>query len=211
MPDYIVQPGDCFSSIAFGAGFFWQNLWNLPENANLRTFRKDPNVLFPGDSVFIPDRRMKVEPGATGSRHRFKLKGVPEKLNIHFLREGKPRKNIPYVLDVDGRVTNGRTDGAGWVHATIPPDARRCLLKLAPEGKPVEEYAMGIGHLDPVDEVSGYQARLQNLGYFVGEVDGKPGPETTAALQSFQLRNGFEVTGQPDSATLEAVKKKHGS
>lgn len=45
MPLYVVQKGDCLSSIAFGFGFLPDTLLNHPANAGLKQKRKDPNIL----------------------------------------------------------------------------------------------------------------------------------------------------------------------
>jgi hypothetical protein len=39
-----------------------------------------------------------------------------------------------------------------------------------------EVYEVLVGHLDPIDEVYGYQQRLSNLGYHLGEIDGIDAP-----------------------------------
>ena len=49
MPDkHDVKPGDCILSIVDAKGFFWETLWEHPENGELREKRLDPNTLLPG-------------------------------------------------------------------------------------------------------------------------------------------------------------------
>ena len=55
---HIVEPGDCMASIGEQYGFHWETLWDLAENADLKKNRKNPNVLFEGDEVTIPDKRL---------------------------------------------------------------------------------------------------------------------------------------------------------
>ncbi|MGF1655987.1 MAG: peptidoglycan-binding protein [Verrucomicrobiales bacterium] len=45
------------------------------------------------------------------------------------------------------------------------------------------------------------QKRLQTEGFYIGEPDGKPGPETNAALRRFQLHRGLSATGSLDEET----------
>ena len=49
------------------------------------------------------------------------------------------------------------------------------------------------------------QKELKDLGFFYAEVNGTNGPETTAAIRRFQIRNGFEVTGTLTKETLKGL------
>ena len=51
------------------------------------------------------------------------------------------------------------------------------------------------------------QERLNALGYNVGTPDGSIGPRTAAAIRSFQSSKGLKVTGQLDTATLDALSR----
>ncbi len=52
---YTVQSGDNLSAIARRFGLrSWQEIYNLPENADFRRRRPNPNLIFPGDVVMIP-------------------------------------------------------------------------------------------------------------------------------------------------------------
>lgn len=54
-------------------------------------------------------------------------------------------------------------------------------------------------------EVGAVQRRLSSLGYHVGKVDERFGPQTRAAVLDFQARNGLLETGEVDASTREAL------
>ncbi|HEY5889696.1 MAG TPA: peptidoglycan-binding protein [Acidimicrobiia bacterium] len=55
------------------------------------------------------------------------------------------------------------------------------------------------------DYVSAFQTDLQTIGYYNGAIDGIYGPDTIAAVESFQEDNGLEVTGLVDPPTQVAL------
>ena len=121
----------------------------------------------------------------------------------------EPRAGLPYILIVEGRLFQGRTSGDGMIEYAIPPNARDGRLILEP-GTPAEfSIPLKIGCLEPVEEVAGAQARLNNLGFKCGAVDGLLGPRTKAALQSFQESHGLETSGRLDEATRGKLREAH--
>ncbi|MEO6755582.1 MAG: peptidoglycan-binding protein [Chthoniobacteraceae bacterium] len=88
--DYEIVQGDCIDSIAMKYGFFPDTLWNHGSNAGLKQVRKDPNVLFPGDKLFIPDIQIREVDKAVEKKHRFRRKGIPAKLHLRFLKPKDP-------------------------------------------------------------------------------------------------------------------------
>lgn len=160
MPNYTVKQGDCIESIAFDHGLFWENVWNHPKNLNLKEKRKDPNALFLGDLVFIPDKEEKQESGATEQCHRFRRKSVPSSLHIILKRADGPRANEPYVIEVDGNTFSGSTNAKGEIRRPIPPNARHCKLRVGQEPN-VTAYDLSLGHIYPITEVTGVQGRLR--------------------------------------------------
>jgi N-acetylmuramoyl-L-alanine amidase len=96
--NYTVSQGECISSLAAANGFAPETLWNHAENAQLKASRKDPNVLYSGDSVCIPDKQPKTVSKSTDGRHVFKRKGVPTKIRIRLTDDGRPRADVPYQL-----------------------------------------------------------------------------------------------------------------
>lgn len=207
MPEYTVKQGDCISSIAKKNGLFWEKVWDHPNNSQLKQKRKDPNILYPGDIVFVPDKEEKEESGATEQRHRFRKKGVPAKLHLQLLEDDEPRANESYTLIIDGNLLSGTTDSDGRLEQTVPPDGKNAKLLV---GESQDEYILNLGHIDPVDTVVGVQARLNNLGFGSGKLDGVLGPETKAALKRFQTKYELPESGEPDDATQKKLFEVHG-
>jgi hypothetical protein len=207
--DYEVQPGQSVDSIAYDHGLFWQTIWNDPNNQQLRQARKNPNILLPGDRVFIPQKREKQEPGATEKRHRFKRKGVPAGLNVVMKdSQGKPRAGLAYTLVIEGVMTSGKTDAAGRIQCPIPPNATSGRLVLGDQGQ--ETYTLKLGDIDPIEALSGVQQRLSNLGFYRGSADGRMTPATEQAVKDFQAKSGLPVTGSLDQATRDKLRTDYG-
>lgn len=209
MPLHNVGQGDCFLSVAQQYGFFWETLWNHPRNAELKNARKDPAILFPGDVVFVPEKQEKIVSKSTGQMHKFKVKNIPAKLHMRFLDdEGKPRANLKYVLDIDGKEFKGTTDGNGAINVSIPPGAKSGKLVFEDED---EEYDLFLGYLDPIEKLTGVQARLKGLCYYNGNTSGEMNPETEQAIKDFQEANKMEITGQVDDLLRNKLKDIYGS
>lgn len=198
--------GDSVTSIAEDNGFFWETIWNHSENSQLKQLRKDPNIIYPGDEVFIPEKTRKEESRATGSRHKFKKKGVPAKIKIRLTRLGKARANESYTLVLDGKLFTGSTDGEGILEHEIPPNCTGGELKLK-DGK--ECYPITVGGLDPWDTPSGVQQRLNNMGYSCGASGDLKDRRTAAALKAFQEKYGLTPTGEADENTMKTIDEKH--
>ncbi|MBL8236388.1 MAG: peptidoglycan-binding protein [Bryobacterales bacterium] len=205
---HTVAQGECLLSIAHANGFFIETLWNHAGNADLRKKRGDPNCLFPGDSVFIPDKRRKEESCSTGRLHVFRLVGVPAKVAIEVLYCGKPRTGERYTITIDGASESGEVGRDGVVRFHVPPNAKKGSLVVG-AGLLRTEYTLQLGHLDPVNEIAGVQGRLKNLGHYHGPIDGALNQDTKVALMLFQHDLGLECSGELDAATLQALRQNH--
>jgi hypothetical protein len=154
--DYVVQDGDCISSLVARSGHFWNTLWTHPENRQLRQVRGDPAIPLPGDRLTIPPLREKKVPRETEEKHRFVRKGVPAKLRLRLMEPEdrracakppayKPRANQAYVLILDGRALHGQTDENRMIEIPIPPTAQRGRLTVGPDQA---EFELALGSLD---------------------------------------------------------------
>lgn len=204
--NYQVKQGDCIFSIAFEHGFFADTIWDHPNNKRLKDERKDPNVLLPGDTVHVPDKRLKELSEPTNEVYKYRCKNTPKILKVQFKYIETPLKDLNYKISVDGKETEGKTDSQGWLKEPISPNAKVAKVTLA-DGL---EYELKLGILDPVDDVSGVQGRLHSLGMYDGPIDGRMNDETKIALGSFQLTNDLEVTGEADDETKKLLVESTG-
>ena len=200
--EYKVKQGDCISSIAYKYGFFPDTIWNDSANAELKDKRKDPNVLYPGDVVVVPDKQLKEESGATEQKHRFRKKGVPAMLKVRLTVNDEPRANVPYKLMIDGNWTEGTTDGDGFVEESLPPGAKKGMLVVG-DADSQNVFEFNLGTVDPLDTEEGVKSRLRDLGYNVD--DDFPGE-----LRAFQTKEGLEPTGEVDEVTRSKLKDRFG-
>jgi hypothetical protein len=200
---HTVDQGECISSIAFDYGFFPDTIWNDPANATLKRKRKDPNVLEPGDTVIVPDKRIAQVPKPTDAIHKFRRKGVPKKIRIVFMgADSKPLRNRPYTFEVDGKFVKGTTDGDGAFEHAIVPNAQKARV-LFDDGT---SFTLNLGFLDPLETTSGVKGRLQALGYYKGEVDEEPNDELTDAIRLFQASQDLEPSGVLDAPGKELLR-----
>ena len=213
MPVYVnVIQGDSIASLAYQFGFAPDTIWNYGSNSALKTLRKDPNLLYPGDVVVIPDKDVTAVSKGSDAKHSFQRRGVPSKLEVRFMKNDKPRKSIPYQLQIDDSpASNGSTDGGGWIRQPVKPNAKRAILKLMPSNYPPEEYELNFSHLDPLETVEGVKGRLVNLGYAVGEIDGDVDDDFIATLKGFQRSNGLPDDGAINDETRAKLKELHQS
>lgn len=210
MPDYIVKQGDCISSIAFEYGFFPKTIWNHPKNNALKKLRENPNILFTGDIVFIPEKEIKKVSFQTDFKKRFQRKGVPSKLSILLVDEyDKPMSNIQYELNIEGLVINGTTDSEGLLECFIAPSAKKGELIV--KGKVQYKYSIEFGEVDPITEVTGIQCRLKDLGLYTGPVNGIKDKELEAAIRQFQYLNNLGANGIIDDLTKKKLVELFGS
>ncbi|MEM7154736.1 MAG: peptidoglycan-binding protein [Myxococcota bacterium] len=210
---YEVQPGEGLSEIAARHGFGCERLWEA--NAALRQQRPHPNVLAPGDVVEIPALQVEPQRVEAGSRVRVRRFVETPMLQLRFLDgAGEARADVPYLLTLHGsgggQVRDGRLDADGQLDEPMLIDTERVTLELGAESE-TERYELLVNHLDPLDRVSGVQARLRSLGLLVHDEDeqGELGPRTVRALRDLQREAGIPETGALDDATVDALEELH--
>ena len=213
---YRVQQGDCLSSIAERWGFSdYNTIYRDSGNDAFRQKRPNPNIIYPGDVLFIPDRRSQEFARPTDQLHRFVLKRSKVLLRLCLKDDlHQPYQNKRYHLRVGGHHYHGSTNESGMLEQRIPANATEGEVTIfTTDDDPSDlgyTFTLNLGHLDPVDETSGVDARLTNLG-FAPEVENHQlsNEERVQALKAFQDRFGLEVTGQADEATRQKLRELH--
>jgi len=209
---HIIKQGECLGKIAERYGFFPKTIWDYPANSQLKYLRHDNMyILLDNDQVVIPGKRQKTATVVSGERIIVQRKGVPQNLRIRFLHHDEtPRACVQYLLRLT--TENGipvadissKTDENGFVDQPVPPSAALATVILNPGPWP-ELHKFNIGYINPIDTVSGWQARLNNLGYDCGAEDDKLGPKTQAAIRAFQQAKKLEETGEQNESTKAAL------
>ena len=147
---------------------------------------------------------------ATETRHQFELKVPKARLKLKLMKGFQPRANLPYVFEVEEQRLEGETSGEGLIDIEVPATATTGSLLLR-DGDSEEQHTIRIGHLDPDGATTGVQARLNNLGFSAGAVDGDEGERTRAAIAAFQVSQDLSVTGVVDADVRAKLKELHGS
>lgn len=212
--EHCVVQGECLSSIAHKYGFGdYRKIYDHPDNADFKKKRPNPNVIYPGDVLVIPDFEAKTEDCGTESRHKFRAKKLGTKVRIVLASDdGQAYGGKRYLMTIDGQHFQGKTTSAGLVEQVIPPDAKSGeLVIFLNDGDGIEGYSfpLELGALDPPDQVSGAQARLLNLGFDCGSANGTIDDSTKAALEAFQEKQGLTVSGDLDDATIKKLRELH--
>jgi Putative peptidoglycan binding domain/LysM domain len=215
---HTVVQGEHLSGIARKYGFSsYKTIWNHGQNAELKKKRQNPNVIFPGDLLFIPDKGEKEESRSTEKRHHFKLK--TEKLKLRLVLEDlyeKPIANAKVELHIENEVFTLTTNGQGRIEEDIKATDEQGFLTIKDPQTPINEILIPIkiGDLDPVEEESGQKARLNNLGYFAGPLPEKSAEDNKAmflsAVEEFQCDHSLVVDGKCGPSTQAKLKQEHG-
>jgi len=97
-----------------------------------------------------------------------------------------PRNYPPYTEPTPSQVTtNYRMMYAGSLYARAPDQVQQSVMQAV-------------------------QNQLARWGFYRGDIDGQPGPETVQAIHDFQEESGFWPSGRLDNWTLQALRALPG-
>jgi hypothetical protein len=209
MPNHIAVDGEWIGSIAAAAGNrAWKTIWNHPRNLGLRA-RRDPNLLIPGDHIWIPPVDVRSESTPTTATHKLVLSSPQDILVIRFTRITRYVNSfgpIHYELAVGSSRQGGDLHADGdRIEAPLPLDATKATLTIN-GGTAI----LKIGKLTPLARLDGMQARMTNLGWDVGPIDNQDGPRTHRGTKGFQSFYTLKVDGIIGGQTRGKAKQVYG-
>jgi hypothetical protein len=207
----------------------YRPIWDHADNKSLTQERKNPNLLLPGDIVTLPDAKAKTVTVKTEKRHKFEVSGKLEldfriviidendkpiaDKNVDFLKkdnivtsdgDGKVEQiDLPFAFELGSMSFKYRTIDLS-TRGTQPPDLWQGEEVVEPR------FVVAIGHLDPLETVSGVQARLNNLGYYAGEI-GYADEDAIAvkcAVEEFEVEHGLKPKGDPEDDGMRSKLKE---
>ncbi len=209
MPNHITAAGEWIGSIAVASGNrSWKTVWNHPRNAGLRA-RRDPNLLVPGDSIWVPPVNVKSESTPSATTNKLILSTPQDKLVIRFTRITRYVSNfgpIKYTLEVGKNKQAGILNADGdQIEATLSLDVTEATLTINGGSATLQ-----IGKLTPRSRLDGMQARMTNLGWDVGPIDNVNGPRTKRGTKGFQAFYKISVDGDIGNQTRSKAKEVYG-
>ncbi|MFO1063535.1 MAG: LysM domain-containing protein [Pirellulales bacterium] len=216
---HVVQEGDCLSKIAKHYGFTWKKLWDYGPNATLKAKREDPNLLYPGDIVVIPEKSPKMESKGTNQKHTFKKRTELPTFQIRLLFEGAPLANFDAELTFQSpswsATKTGKTDSDGNLliesspKIRIPGDTPGATLLIG--NKPYQiRYSICLSSLPDHKTAAGASIRLYNLGYTSSIINESQIDELQPAIVRYARSKQQKSNGELSESVKSELKKDHG-
>jgi hypothetical protein len=167
---YVIRQGDYLASLAYQFGFDADTVWNDPSNAALRKLRPNPSLLWPTDILYIPSPTPPAMKNLqTGTTNSFVADAPTVSITIAF-SDGGFASQACSIQELP-QLTGLTTDASGTLTFSAPVTLDTATIAFSGIGA---TYVFKIGHLDPIETLSGVFQRLQNLGFIASDADFDP-------------------------------------
>lgn len=205
-----IKQGECLNTLAQKYNFSsWSVIYDAPENEKFRELRPNPNCIFPGDEVFIPEKIGYRKQSKTNTKKTFVITRAKAFISLRLIdRKLAPLSDIPYdiafyakdaeesMLELKDQTTNSD----GYIEAKIPRNAviAKVLYQPYPQRPSLKrKMTLKLSELDPVTEESGKRERMKQLGL---ALDADEKVAETFQLQSDRLKVQYNLS---DDSALE--------
>jgi len=122
-------------------------------------------------------------------------------------------RTVTFKAEPDvGPALAGPLKSDGTMELDLPENTEHVVVKLflGNADQPFETHQLRVGHLDPIQEVAGVQARLANLGYYAGPINGQLDEATLRAISTFRSLIMGDSSSDIDGAFINALDDAHG-
>jgi LysM repeat protein len=214
---HTVAQGETLLRIAKQYGYQTSKaLYNHPSNAEFKALRPDPNLIYPGDKITIPPKKEKFIPLRTNSINSFVVQNEKEYFRLQIIHEdGDDITGKRIVITIGSQTIDTVLPGNGLIEVELNENdsltGQVDLYLKEDQSSPSESFTAQVGHLDPIDTLSGVQARCNLLGFDCGTVDGINGSKTKAGVRDFQYEHDLEVDGIAGAKTKAKLQQVFGS
>jgi hypothetical protein len=167
---YVIRQGDYLASLAYQFGFDADTVWSDPANSALRKLRPNPNFLWPTDILYIPSPTAPAMKSLqTGTTNSFVADAPSVSITIAF-SDASFASQACSIQELP-QLTGLTTDASGTLTFSAPVTMDTATIAFSGIGA---TYVFKIGHLDPIETLSGVFQRLQNLGFIASDADFDP-------------------------------------
>jgi len=164
-----------------------------------RVYASTINTATGGGFFFVSDDN--------GESWRPSMRSMPSRLITYAILQDASDANIIY-LGTNLGVYKSTDRGASWAPVWAIDKKKKAPAQKSAKSKTTKPAAVATNRRTGptlIETTMQAQEALKAAGYHLGEPDGKPGPETTAAVKKFQGDRHLPVTGKLDSITLSAL------
>jgi len=161
-----------------------------------RVYASTINTATGGGFFFVSDDN--------GESWRPSMRSMPSRLITYAILQDASDANIIY-LGTNLGVYRSTDRGTSWAPVWAVDKKKVPAKKTAKSTHAAATKTKRPAGPTLTEMITQAQDALKNAGYHLGEPDGKPGPETTAAVKKFQGDRHLPVTGKLDSITLAAL------
>ena len=211
---YVIRQGDTLLRLTVRFGLeSVEDIRSHPKNEKLKK-DLDADTCPVGEVLFIPKPKPPTLQAAPKTENKYSVKVPMHVVVIVFTDRQGPFVNEAYELHgLAEDPTTGNLDATGKLHIEVPAAIEK--LRIVFTARHIE-HTIWVGHLAPLGQLPGVDARMAHLGYGpVGEKFGEPHTFMDAAARArtisvFQAAFGLHETGFADEKTREKLKEKHG-
>lgn len=214
---YVVKQGDYLARIADSNGLSIEDIWDDPQNKELSERRQNHNLLLPGEDVLILPPSTRKPPSMTaGQSNSYTGPSTKVRVNVTFCDLDETMIGEECEVAGLGEPYTDTTDESGRLVLEINTRTEQVLVTFAARGvafRVLPGYLLPLleNNDEPLDNHSGAQQRLANLGYTLPRPRGALAEALTGLLSVDKEDELFTSAVRAFQRTNPDLPKENGS